>query len=364
VRSLLVAGLAALAIASGATSASASPVPVLAYYYQWFNASSWNRAKIDYPLLGRYSSDEGSVMRRQVAWAQQVGIDGFIVSWKGTPTLDRRLRRMVGVAQRARFHLALIYEGLDFHRDPLPLAQVRADLLQFARRYGHAAPFRLFGPRPVVVWSGTWRYTRTQVASVTRAVRGSLLVLASERNAAAYARLADVVDGDAYYWSSADPFHTPGYARKLRSMGRAVHRRHGLWIAPATAGFDARLIGGTRVVSRRGGATLRRSLDVAATTAPDAVGVISWNEFSENSHIEPSRAYGFQELRTLAQVQGARPPVTADLDSSAAPATGAQYGVPVLAGFAVTLAAGGLLVARRRRGTPRGHPHRGATPPR
>src|SRR5436309_10053666 len=34
------------------------PIPVLAYYYIWYNPSSWNRAKIDYPLLGRYSSDE------------------------------------------------------------------------------------------------------------------------------------------------------------------------------------------------------------------------------------------------------------------------------------------------------------------
>jgi LPXTG-motif cell wall-anchored protein len=196
------------------------------------------------------------------------------------------------------------------------------------------------------------------VAAVTGAVRGSLTVLASERNRAGYARVANLVDGDAYYWSSADPFHTPGYVRKLRSMGRAVHRHHGLWIAPAAAGFDARLIGGTRVVSRRGGATLRRALDVAATTAPDAIGIISWNEFSENSHIEPSRTYGFQELRTLADVLGAQPPVTADLDSSDSPATGAQYGLPLLGGFVVTLLSGGALLARRRRR------HRAVVPPR
>ena len=34
------------------------PDPLFAYYYIWFNADSWNRAKIDYPLLGRYSSDD------------------------------------------------------------------------------------------------------------------------------------------------------------------------------------------------------------------------------------------------------------------------------------------------------------------
>ena len=45
----------------------ASPTPLLAYYYLWFNHDSWNRAKIDYPLIGRYASNEASVMRSQVA---------------------------------------------------------------------------------------------------------------------------------------------------------------------------------------------------------------------------------------------------------------------------------------------------------
>ena len=38
------------------------------------------------------------------------------------------------------------------------------------------------------------------------------------------------------------------------------------------------------------------------SSSPDAVGLISWNEFSENSAIEPSRRYGAQALRTLADL--------------------------------------------------------------
>ena len=93
-----------LAIASGLTApaaagAAASPrqtgqPPVFAYYYIWFNGSSWERAKTDYPLLGRYSSDDRGVMRQHVRWAKRAGIDGFIVSWKSTPVLNRRLERL------------------------------------------------------------------------------------------------------------------------------------------------------------------------------------------------------------------------------------------------------------------------------
>ncbi|HEX6034325.1 MAG TPA: hypothetical protein VFY83_07815, partial [Anaerolineales bacterium] len=46
------------------THAPRETVPVLAYYYIWFDTESWNRAKTDYPLLGRYSSDDASVMRQ------------------------------------------------------------------------------------------------------------------------------------------------------------------------------------------------------------------------------------------------------------------------------------------------------------
>jgi hypothetical protein len=355
---LAVAGLAGAPGAPAAAAPNAGPAPVLAYYYIWFNASSWNRAKRDVPLLGRYSSDERSVMARQVRWAQQAGIDGFIVSWKSTPTLDRRLRTLIDVAARAHFALALTYEGLDFHRAPLPAARVRADLELFARRYARAAPFRVYG-RPLVIWSGTWRFSPAAIAGVTRGLRRSLLVLASEKSARAYERIAGSVDGDAYYWSSADPLRTPGHERKLRAMGAVVHRDRGLWVAPAAPGFDARLIGGRTVVPRRGGETLRSSLDDATASAPDMLGLISWNEFTENTYVEPSRRYGFQSLRALADVLGAQPPVAGDLDSSHSSPTGARYGLPLIGGFAAVLVSGALLLGRRRR---RGGAAHNATP--
>ena len=60
--------LAALPLAgtAGAAGPARDPVPVLAHYYIWFNPTSWNRAKTDYPLLGRYSSDDEAVMLRHI----------------------------------------------------------------------------------------------------------------------------------------------------------------------------------------------------------------------------------------------------------------------------------------------------------
>jgi hypothetical protein len=130
-------------------------------------------------------------------------------------------------------------------------------------------------------------------------------------------------------------------------MGRAIHARGGLWIAPAAPGFDARLVGGTNVVERRDGATLRSELDAATASQPDAVGLISWNEFSENTHVEPSERYGSRYLDAVADVRGARLPALPDFDSSEPAATGVNYGLPLLAGIGLFVVGTFLLLLRR-----------------
>ena len=94
-------------------STKSSPVPILAYYYIWFDSTSWLRAKTDYPELGSYSSDDRTVMRQHIQWAKAAGIDGFIVSWKSTDVLNRRLKQLSDLAEEENFKLAIIYQGLD-----------------------------------------------------------------------------------------------------------------------------------------------------------------------------------------------------------------------------------------------------------
>jgi hypothetical protein len=299
---------------------SASAVPVLAFYYSWFDANSWRRAKIDYPLLGRYSSDDQAVMRQHIEWAKSAGINGFIVSWKDTPTNDRRLSLLIEVARAEHFQLAMIYQGLDFNRHPLPVSQVAADFGYFQREYSHDSVwFRLDG-KPLTVWSGTWAYSPADVARVVAPVRSSLLVLNTEKNLAGYQRLAEITDGDAYYWSSVNPLTNQNYAAKLDALSRAVHAGGKYWMAPFAPGFDARKVGGTKTVDRQDGSTLRAEYATAVSSSPDVLGLISWNEFSENSYVEPSQRYGHVYLDVLKDLRSAATPVpTAAADSSEPP---------------------------------------------
>lgn len=351
---LLITLVLALAALAGATPASYADdevgFPVLAYYYIWYTPTSWDRAKTDLPLLGRYSSDEISVMRQHARQAKSAGVDGFLVSWKHTPDLDRRLGLMVETAREHDLTLGIVYQGLDFFRRPLPPARVAADLRWLVNQYGDDPVFSLQG-RPLVIWSGTWESTPEQIGRVTSRVRDRARVLASQRSAEEYDEIAPYVDGNAYYWSALDPQVDTSAQERLDELSAAVHATGGLWIPSVAPGFDARLVGGRRVVERRDGDTLREEWRLAVNSSPDAVAILSWNEFSENTHVEPSTRLGNQSLRALASILSATVPDEIAADSSAPGSSGAGFPVRPVALLVVAfgIIAGSLSALVRRR---------------
>ncbi|MFN8157834.1 MAG: hypothetical protein U0R68_10475 [Candidatus Nanopelagicales bacterium] len=382
---LLVVGLAVVAGSSSATTTSGMPtpaasvspsidpvhpVPVYAYFYQWFTSSSWDRAKRDYPLAGRYSSDDPAVLREQVRQARAAGIDGFLTSWKSTVPLNRRLDRLVAAAKEQKLDLGVVYEALTFERDPLPVATVERDMVYLVDRWGSALTSRYYG-KPVIIWTGTDRYSLADVLRVRQALGHRAILLAASRTVDGYTRVADIVDGEAYYWSSSDP-HSSATTEKMAAMSEAVHAHGGLWFAPAAPGFDGTTLGGTRVIPRDDGRTLIASLDNAFRSSPDAVAVISWNEWSENTYIEPGEEYGDRELAVLTDYLAARssapPPSTTEPDSSTGD-TGSGWSGANAALLLLVLTGGTVvwLIRRGRRGSdddePRGGTHSRAEEP-
>src|ERR1022692_3723727 len=95
------------------------------------------------------------------------------------------------------------------------------------------------------------------------------------------------------------------------------------------------------------------------------LGLISWNEFSENSYVEPSDRYGYQALGVLRQLPGTSVPAPSGPAAPSATggrvAGGAAAATPgwpdVLRASVFTLAliavAGGLGIVRRRQKPPR-----------
>src|SRR5207244_426980 len=154
------------------------------------------------------------------------------------------------------------------------VAQVAADFVTFRNEYATDPVFYRMGGKPLTIWSGTWAYSHDDVAKVTKPVRDSMLVLNTQKNVKDYQAIADVTDGDAYYWSSVNPDTNSSHSVKLNAMSKAAHDAGKYWIAPFAPGFDARLVGGTSIVDRANGQTLRTEYTAAVASSPDALGLI------------------------------------------------------------------------------------------
>src|SRR5436190_13158434 len=107
------------------------------------------------------------------------------------------------------------------------------------------------------------------------------------------------------------------------------------------------MIGGKRIVPRNDGQTLRTQMAAATAAQPDVIGLISWNEFSENSYVEPSRKYGTRYLEVLAGINGRQVKLATDIDSADPSTGGPGWQVPLLGLLAIGV--GGAVLGVRKR---------------
>jgi hypothetical protein len=66
--------------------------------------------------------------------------------------------------------------------------------------------------------------------------------------------------------------------------------------------MDACLVGYPSQVEHKHGNIFPQEVTTAMASSADAFGIISWNEFSVNTHIEPSKSLGSQSLHVLSGI--------------------------------------------------------------
>jgi hypothetical protein len=92
-------------------------------------------------------------------------------------------------------------------------------------------------------------------------------------------------------------------------------------------------------------------MDAAIASSPDMLGLISWNEFSEGSYVEPSVRYGRRYLDVLASLQRSGAPGTSagmDFASDLPDGRDASPGRFVVLGSLLLGTVGSLAVLIRR----------------
>ena len=339
------------ASAAGSTAVTGAKPPVFAYYYLWWSANHWRSALgSNYPINATplplpatldstgcgarsryagntltdvpnriYSQDDPGFIEADVRQAAAAGLSGFLVNWIGTGSTAQgatsnpysaRLRVLVDAVHKVNaagipFKLWLSYKA---SAQVLPASYIGNDLAYFVRTYGADPAFdRSQSSKVTMIWQGSRKYSVTTLSSVGGPLRSKLRILGDETTWST--GRARYLDGNAYYWSSQNPYSNPQSFQQLAALAAAVRASGAnpdgtakVWVAPITPGYNKQLSGGSACVPRRGGQTIRTLYTGNGATHPNAFGLISWNEISEGSYIDPMSRYGYQDLNALSSL--------------------------------------------------------------
>ncbi len=277
-----------------APPAAAADAPLaLAFYYAWFDESSWAADKVPDAPTPRYASRERATIERHVGQAQAAGLDALVQSWWGpnNPTEDN-FKTLLDVAQARGFRAAVDFELSSPFYGGERAKSVAALRHLIQTHTAHPAYLRWNG-KPVIFFWRQQQFSAREWATIRAEVDPAhATIWIAEGIDTGY--LA-TFDGHHLYSVAWDP--TP--ADQLTKWGNLVRGVEGtwgdkLWVATVMPGYDDTRLGrpdGFRR-DRANGAYFRETFRGARDSRADWIILTSFNEFPEGTYIEPSDLYG------------------------------------------------------------------------
>jgi hypothetical protein len=276
-----------------------APIPKmgLALYYPWYYLGSWSSDQlIDHPL-NPYSSDDTLAIARQMDQAKSAGITGFLESWAGPGSdSDRKLKLLLKVAQQKAFKIGIFFELLenDGPRNPDTVYNWFSYLVS---TYRDNPAMLEINKKPIavpfcanLVPCATWKLILDRLHAA-----GLDLALIYNQDPGDSLFIFDGVNCD----PSISLGRTIRYYSVLADSPAAK-----IYIATAMPGFDERLIPGRtgRYTDRQNGQLFTTRLQAVMASNPNCVEAYTWNEWWENTYIEPSVNYGDQYLQIFGSI--------------------------------------------------------------
>ena len=292
---------------------------VIAFYYDWYGSPEvsgqwmhWNEchyttrdpSRVDEkgyrdlgaahnPTLGPYDSLDPRIIDAHIGMAEDVGIDGFAVTWWGQG--DRRFEGVLERAKDSDIKVALYWETLTERS----VQGAIDDVLWILDNYGDQPGYLKVDGKPLIfvyrrAFTQVRRWTEWQeILKTVRAKRDAFFIADSSTIEA-----MEVFDGYHITTSVLQVLMDVDVARFHRLM-RTICREMGkLYAAPVIPGFDnARVHEICRLVTDRlDGQLYENQWEAALACAPDWVMINSFNEWHEGSEIEPSLEFGDRYL--------------------------------------------------------------------
>ncbi len=296
-----------------------TPRLVLAHYYPWYDRSTWSSPFLVDRPQEEYSTEDPGDVKRVLDTAAAAGLDGLVVSWQGLDFQGgwnhRRLQVALEAARQSKIRIAVLFETTVANPEheqngvPADPRTVQAWMNDVVRTYGSHPAYLRVGDRPVVFVYSVPRLRVADWAQVVSNVRASgpqpMLIGDATRSV-----WLPSFDGQFDYASNRFTIADIGSVqmaqglrvRTYHLLGNTGTRR--VWAATVSPGYDDRALvaadGRTpRVSERENGAYYDAQWRAALEAGADWVVVTSWNEWWENTQIEPSVKYGdFYAQRT------------------------------------------------------------------
>lgn len=259
------------------------------YYYIWYKPEKWwsppnDPSVTDTPTLGHYSSSEVAVIDQHIDQAKQAGLDGFIVSWgmyMGKDTLAL-------VAERARlknFKLGILGEW----NGGMGTQQYLEEIKYLIDTYGNHQSFN-WGPesKMVIVPFQTNHHTigfwKEVITTLNDDGSDAFFIADWDEEPLITNEWLDLFDGMTSYRPDAHECDFISVDRQVLSD----YPEPRIFMCPICPGFDDRHFrGGEWYWDRSDGEYYQQEFNFAKNLDSDWIVVLTWNEWYENSQIEP-----------------------------------------------------------------------------
>ncbi|MHB1276456.1 MAG: endo-1,3-alpha-glucanase family glycosylhydrolase [Candidatus Humimicrobiaceae bacterium] len=274
---------------------------VWAFYYLWYEFDDWSSSILkDKPKM-LYESNDSDSISTQIDQAKSAGIDGFISSWSGQNSFsDNNLKIMLDTAKEKKFSIAIHLETQS-DNGPREEDEIFQWLKYIIISYGNHPAYSNINGKPLIViydsmsipldiWKNMFEKLKKEGFDATFIGMGY-----GNDN-------LDVFDGIYEYniFNFQDLSGTYKKASQAAQYYQMIKELNAPKIFAATVmpGYDERSIPGRKggFKNREEGAFYRKTFETAIANDPEFIFITSWNEWWEDTQIEPGELYGDEYL--------------------------------------------------------------------
>jgi hypothetical protein len=266
-----------------------------------------------YPLTGPYDSSDPALLEYQVLLMKLSGIDGVIVDWYGSENfwdyglLNDSTQALFDYIKKAGLLFSICYEDQTIRHmiDNKHIAQEDAranaqkEMLYMQDNWFRDDAYLRASERPVLFVFGPQYFKSVSDWETLFSVLNAKPIFITEDNT-----LPPVTTSSYPWppmWASKDGVLTE---KALNDYLTSFYKKAAFWdywVASAFPGFkdiykEAGVSDGYGFLDARDGETLKSTMRLALENNPDAIQLVTWNDYGEGTNIEPTEEYGYTYL--------------------------------------------------------------------